>query len=195
MNILAVFAHPNPESFNHAILATVVKTFKAKGHSVVVRDLYGMRFDPVLAPADLEAAGRGSARLDVAEEQKHIREANLLVFIHPIWWSAAPAILKGWIDRVFANGFAFRIDPKEITGLLAGKKAAWFCTAGATEAVMDKGLRAAMETIFVSGNLRACGLEPVLTRFFYAVDQATEPERIAMLHQAKTDAETIAPKA
>lgn len=194
MNILVVFSHPNPQSFNHAILETVVKAFKSKGHAVVVRDLYGIRFDPVLAIADLEAALRGSARLDVAEEQRHVREADLLVFIFPVWWSGVPAILKGWIDRVFTHGFAYAIDKKGVTGLLAGKKAAFFSTAGATEAVLSRGIQTAMETIFVNAILRACGLDPVLQRFFYAVNDATDSERAAMLHQARTDAETMAPK-
>ncbi len=194
MNILVIFAHPNPASFNHAVLETVVKTFTAKGHAVAVRDLYGIRFDPILAPSDFEALAKGSVRLDVAEEQRHIQQADLLVFIHPVWWFAAPAILKGWIDRVLTLGFAFQHDEQGVTGLLAGKKAALFCTAAAPEAAMA-GVRPAMDLLFAGAILKTCGLEPILQRFFFGVDGATNEERAAMLQQARADAESIAPKA
>jgi NAD(P)H dehydrogenase (quinone) len=192
MNVLCIYAHPNPKSFNHAILETVAKPFKTKGHTFAVRDLYGIRFDPVLAPADFEAMSRGSVRLDVAEEQRHIREAELIVFIYPVWWFSEPAILKGWIDRVFSLGFAFKLEADKAVGLLAGKKGAVFCTAGAGEKLFNTGFRTAMDQVFVTGALRSCGIEPILTRYLYTVDGATEPERATMLQQVKTDAEALA---
>lgn len=192
MNVLCIYAHPNPKSFNHAVLETVAKPFKAKGHTLVVRDLYGMRFDPVLATADFEAMSRGAVRLDVAEEQRHVKEADLIIFIYPVWWFAEPAILKGWIDRVFSHGFAFKLDATGAVGLLAGKKGALICTSGAPKEFFDTGFRAAMEQIFVTGALRSCGIEPVLVRFLHAVDGATDADRSAMLHQLKADAESLA---
>ena len=194
MNILVVYAHPNPASFNHAVLETVVKTFKANGHTIAVRDLYGIRFDPSLVPADFEAMSKGSVRLDVAEEQRHIQEAGLLVFIHPVWWFSVPAVLKGWIDRVFSHGFAFSIGENGVSGLLAGKKAAVFCTTGMPLEAYDGGYRDALETCFGTGTLRFCGLEPVLHRFFYGIPRTTDIERAALLQQAKADADAIAPK-
>jgi NAD(P)H dehydrogenase (quinone) len=192
MNTLIVYAHPSPRSFNHAILEAFAKPFQTHGHKVVVRDLYGIRFDPVLAEADLAGLSRGIARLDVAEEQKHVKEADLIAFLFPVWWFAEPAILKGWIDRVFSMGFAFRLDGSIPVGLLAGKKAVVFRTCGAGKALFDSGLGPAMETLFETGTLRACGLEPVLSRFFYQIEGSTDAERQAMLQQVKKDAESLA---
>lgn len=192
MNILAVYAHPNPASFNHAILETVVKVFLAKGHACTVRDLYGIRFDPILGPADFEAIQKGSARPDVADEQQFIKEAELLVLIHPIWWFSMPAILKGWIDRVLSFGFAYTVTDQGPAPLLRGKKAAIFNTTGGTEEVYEQGgfqtaLRASLET----GTLGFCGIETIHHRFFYAVPYVTPEERTAMLVQAKQDAERL----
>lgn len=191
MNILVIYAHPSPQSFNHSILETFVKPFKAKGHSIVVRDLYGIRFDPVLSAADLDAISRGSARLDIIEEQRHVREADLIAFIYPVWWFSEPAILKGWIDRVLAMGFAFKLQDEQPMGLLTGKKAVIIRTCGAGETVFNTGLRAAMETAFERGTLQSCGIETVLTRFFYTVDKAAETERLAMLQHVRKDAEAL----
>jgi NAD(P)H dehydrogenase (quinone) len=194
MNILVIYAHPSAQSFNHSILETFAKPFKAKGHTLVVRDLYGIRFDPVLSAADLDAINRGSARLDIVEEQRHVKEADLIAFIYPVWWFSEPAILKGWIDRVLAMGFAFKLHEDKPVGLLTGKKAVVFRTCGAGEALFNTGLRAAMETAFEQGTLHSCGIETVLTRFLYTVDRAAEPERLAMLQQVRKDAEGLAEK-
>jgi NAD(P)H dehydrogenase (quinone) len=192
MNVLIIYAHPSPKSFNHAILEAFVKPFHAAGHTVVVRDLYGIRFDPVLNEADLKALSRGSTRLDVAEEQKHVKEADLIAFLYPVWWFSEPAILKGWIDRVFSKGFAFKLDGHTPVGLLAGKKAVVFRTCGAGQEAFASGLGAGMETVFDSGTLRSCGLDPVITRFFYQIEGSTDAQRQAMLLQVKKDAESLA---
>jgi NAD(P)H dehydrogenase (quinone) len=192
MNVLIVYAHPSPRSFNHAILEAFAKPFQAHGHTVVVRDLYGIRFDPVLTEADLGALNRGTARLDVAEEQRHVKEADLIAFLFPVWWFSEPAILKGWIDRVFSMGFAFRLEDQAAVALLTGKKSVTFRTCGADQSVFDTGLGAAMETIFENGTLRACGLDSVLTRFFYQIEGSTDLQRQTMLMQVRQDAELLA---
>jgi len=192
MNILVVYAHPSSASFNHAILETIVRTFRAKGHSCTVRDLYGIRFDPLLAPADFEAIHKGSARPDILDEQQFVKDADLLVFIHPIWWFSVPAILKGWIDRVLTYGFAYTVTEQGPAPLLSGKKAAIFNTTGGTqEAYEEGGFKMAIQTVFKTGTLGFCGIQLVHHRFFHAVPYVTAEERAAMLLQAKQDAESL----
>ena len=123
MRYVILYAHPNPKSFNHAILARVEANLKRDRKEYVVRDLYALNFKPVLEPADFVAMGGGSVRPDVAEEQRHIAAADKLIVIHPIWWFGMPAMLKGYIDRVFTGGFAYAYTAKGVEGLLKGKRA------------------------------------------------------------------------
>jgi NAD(P)H dehydrogenase (quinone) len=131
MDTLIIYAHPNPKSFCHAIQQVVVDTVTACGGTAVVRDLYAQGFDPVLKPADFEALGRGEALADVKAEQEAIRKAGLIVVVYPLWWTGLPAILKGYIDRVFSHGFAYEIGKGGIKGLLGGKKVLLITTQGA----------------------------------------------------------------
>ena len=103
MNVLIVFAHPNPHSFNHAILNQVDATLRERGHLTRIRDLYQMQFRAVMDREDLDRNWRGDLPEETLREHEAIRWAQGLVFIYPIWWFGPPAILKGWIDRVFVR--------------------------------------------------------------------------------------------
>ena len=110
MNVLVVYAHPNPESFNKSILELVQAEFANRGDDVRVRDLYTEKFDPVLDESQLVLQTGGGIPADIKCEQDHVQWADAIVLIYPLWWFDRPAILKGWFDRVFTNGFAFRYD-------------------------------------------------------------------------------------
>ena len=124
MQILIVYAHPEPTSFNAAMKDLAVETLTAQGHSVVVSDLYAMGWNAVAGPQDVTGARSDTSRFSLAREQTHAMEqgniavdiaaeqakltaADLVIFQFPIWWFGMPAILKGWADRVFARGFAY----------------------------------------------------------------------------------------
>ncbi|HAM51558.1 MAG TPA: NAD(P)H dehydrogenase, partial [Nitrospiraceae bacterium] len=95
MKYLIVYAHPNPRSFNHAILETISGELKKKKKEFTVRDLYKIGFNPVLSTKDLEAVQNGAVPKDIKKEQSYISKADTLIVIFPIWWSAMPAMLKG----------------------------------------------------------------------------------------------------
>ncbi|MEG1585283.1 MAG: NAD(P)H-dependent oxidoreductase, partial [Bacteroidales bacterium] len=101
MEHLIIYAHPNPNSFNHAILETCLNKLTALGASVEVRDLYKINFNPCFSLADLEAKQAGKVLPDVQIEQDYINKAEKITFIAPIWWGLLPAMLKGYFDRVF----------------------------------------------------------------------------------------------
>ena len=122
MKYLIVYAHPNPKSFNHAILETISGELQKKKKEVKVRDLYKIGFNPVLSIKDLSAIEKGAVPKDIKKEQNYISKADTLIFIFPIWWSAMPAMLKGYIDRVFSLKFAYDITADGVIGLLKGKK-------------------------------------------------------------------------
>ncbi|MEU6644892.1 NAD(P)H-dependent oxidoreductase [Saccharomonospora sp. NPDC046836] len=156
MNVLWVFAHPEQRSLNGALKDMGVRALAEDGHSVCVSDLYAMKWDPVVDGGDFDhdperrllvgeasqqahVAGRLSS--DITAEQERIAWADTLVVQFPMWWFGMPAILKGWFDRVFVNGFAFGVkDPvsgrtlRYGDGGLAGKRAMVVTTIGAREA-------------------------------------------------------------
>lgn len=186
MKYLVIYSHPNPASFNHAILEEVSKTLKAAGHEVVVRDLYAQNFNPVLSAGDFTQLMAGKMPADVAEEQKHIAWADTLVFIHPIWWAGLPAMVKGYIDRVFLKGFAYDAGKDGIIPLLKGKKVIIFNTTGTPADIYEKsGMFRSMNQPVESGIHGFCGLEVKLHHYFGGVPYVDDAARKQMLAQVR----------
>ena len=116
MKVLVVLAHPNPDSFSHAIVDRVVCALANREHSVSVIDLYALDYSPALTRADLAAYPTSEPAIDpmVIEHTRLIQECSTIVFVYPTWWSSMPAILKGWIDRTMLPGIAFSVDPQTL---------------------------------------------------------------------------------
>ncbi|MDF3933739.1 NAD(P)H-dependent oxidoreductase [Pseudomonas citronellolis] len=157
MNVLIVYAHPEPKSLNGSLRDFAVRRLQAAGHSVQVSDLYAMnwkapldaadsldgaageRFEPSQDSRRAFAGGRQSA--DIAAEQAKLRWADALILQFPLWWFSMPAILKGWVERVYAYGFAYGVGEHSDThwgdrygeGSLAGKRAMLMVTTGGWE--------------------------------------------------------------
>ena len=96
-----VYAHANPESFNHAVLEAFTKGLEDGGHTLEVVDLYAIKFDPCLTLDEFAQFTRPlQTPKDVLDQQEKVNQADALVFIYPVWWWSFPAILRGWFDRV-----------------------------------------------------------------------------------------------
>lgn len=106
MNHLIIYAHPSSASFSNAILEKIKECSRKKECKTEVRDLYSIGFDPILRAADFEGLCEGNIPEDIKREQDYIGWADLITFIYPIWWTGMPAILKGYIDRVFSYELA-----------------------------------------------------------------------------------------
>ncbi len=129
---LIIYAHPDPKtSHNAAVLSFVKEKLDAAGLPFEVIDLYADGFDPLLDSQDYMAMNRKSTfRADplVSKYQNLIQKADRLVFIYPVWWYGAPAMLKGFFDRVFTAGFAYNFKSapnipaplKPVVGALCG---------------------------------------------------------------------------
>ncbi len=184
MKQLIVYSHPNPLSFNHAILDTLTRALQAKGDEVVVRDLYALNFDPVLKAADFEALHQGGVADDVRAEQDQVRWADIITFIYPVWWASMPAITKGYIDRVFSHGFAYAYDANGPRGLLQGKKVMVISTQGAPEAYYaSNGMFQSMGQTIDDGIFRFCAIEVLGHRYFGEVPTTTPENRAKMLEE------------
>ncbi|NLP52503.1 NAD(P)H-dependent oxidoreductase [Bacillus sp. RO1] len=146
MNILIVYAHPEPTSLNGSLKDFACNQLETQGHDVRVSDLYAMSFKAVADGNDfsvrknpnqlnylmeqMNASKEKSFSPDILLEQEKLEWADLIIFQYPIWWTETPAILKGWFDRVFAFGFAYGPGAYD-KGNLSGKKALLSVTHGA----------------------------------------------------------------
>ncbi len=188
MNHLLIYAHPHPKSFNHAIVHVILEEFRKAGKKLLRRDLYAMHFNPVLAASDLLAITNGSVRGDVQLEQELIRAADVLIIVYPLWWSGMPAMLKGYIDRVFSYGFAYEINETGGVGLLTGKKVFLVTTTGASREDYEQldMYRSFAQTID-SGIFRFSGMEVIDHIYYASVPYVTDEDRKKMLENVRAE--------
>ena len=237
MRVLTVYAHPDPGSFNHAVLEAFTRGLADAGHESEVVDLYAIGFDPVSRVRDqpswlpdanapdvvekvvrervrspgagplqrlitwalfrgmspLEVVERLRRRVpgDVREQQEKVARADALAFIAPVWFVGFPAMLKGWIERVFTLGFAFSLTSAGWRGNIAGRrpllrhrKALIISTTCFDEAAYRNGLGEAMRLLVDEFALRFPGIQRVEHQYFYAVIMADEATRRRYLETA-----------
>ena len=192
MNHLIVYSHPNPQSFNQAIKETLAKRLLEKGAEVRIRDLYALNFDPVLSARDLAAFHSGRIPDDIKAEQEHVRWADVMTFICPVWWGGFTANLRGYFDRVFSLGFAYAYTSNGPLGLLKGKKAYLINTLGAPaqeyeRSGMFKSMKQTMDDVIFD----FCGVEVIGHTYFGSVGTCSDQERKSMLGDVQTVADRI----
>ncbi len=145
-NILIVHAHHEPKSFTSALARAAAETLTEQGHKVDFSDLYPMKFDPVSdrrnfttvrdpnffkqQQEELYAAEHLGFAPEIEVEMQKLERCDLLVFSFPLWWFGLPAILKGWVDRVFAYGRIYARGRWYDKGLGRGKRAMVLITTG-----------------------------------------------------------------
>ncbi|CAG9612550.1 Glutathione-regulated potassium-efflux system ancillary protein KefF [Bacillus rhizoplanae] len=186
MKHLIVYAHPNPQSFNHAILETFQGQLQEKGHEVRVRDLYAINFNPVLAANDFISFSQGNTPADIKAEQEHITWADVITFIYPVWWTGLPAILKGYVERVFSQGFAFTYGPNGVDKFLTGKKGVLLSTMGNSKENYDaSGMFEAMKKTTDAGIFDFTGIEAVEHAFYTSVPSVDNETRTQYLEEVK----------
>ena len=186
MKVYIIYTHPNPKSFNHAILESFTEGLTEAGHSFEISDLYADNFKAGLDSKDLEQIFSGNIPDDIKCYQDKITAAEALVFIYPIWWIDCPALLKGWIDRVFLAGFAYRMDePHIMIPLLKQRKALIINTAGGPwEEYRDKGWKDMIYKLMGDFILRTCGIQQVEHVIFHNVMITDDNTRKGYLEQA-----------
>lgn len=136
---VVVLSHPNRQSFNGLIVDTYCETVARHGQEAIVRDLYGIGFDPVLKDAERPSQKAPTLAPDVIAERETIRSSDVFVFVYPIWFGMPPAMLKGYIDRVLGAGVTPR-DLQKATGpdLLKDRLLVSISTSGASTHWLDQ---------------------------------------------------------
>ena len=186
MNHLIIFAHPNPASFGSALCSELIKISEGKGNKVQLRNLYETGFSPVLSAADLTSLENGIVPADVKPEHAYIAAADHITFIYPVWWGGMPAIMKGYIDRVFSYGFAYEYDDTGVKGLLAGKRGSMICTSGASNEEYEKaGMHAAMRLVAEEVICAFCGMTFTKCLFLGNIAGVSRETREGWLNELK----------
>ncbi len=146
MKVFIVHAHHEPESFNGALTNLAQQVLTSIGHEVIISDLYAMRFDPVSdrrnftsiknpeylkqQMEEMHASEVDGFSPDLKGEFEKIAWCDLMIWQFPLWWFSVPAILKGWVDRVFAMGRAYGKGQAYEKGVFRGKRAMLSITTG-----------------------------------------------------------------
>lgn len=207
MNILLIHAHENPDSFCSALATTAKEWFEAKGHTVTISDLYAKGFNPVGSKHDFtnasdaayykyaleqfHASKSNSFSKELQEEMDALANAEVLILNFPLWWFGLPAILKGWIDRVLAYGFAYGgeygmyqdgrfKEKKAFLSFTTGTPAAAYSLTGFHKREMNDLLRNMQE-----GMLGLIGFEVLPPFIGYGVSRISQEERTAILTKYK----------
>ncbi|PSJ40547.1 NAD(P)H-dependent oxidoreductase [Allosphingosinicella deserti] len=181
MHALIVVAHPNPQSLTHHVAATVRSGIEESGHSAEIADLAAEGFDPRYSAADQAAYVKGDAIPDdVAAEQARIDRSDSLVLVYPIYWWSFPGLLKGWIDRVFVNGWAYQETDAGIEKKLARLMVHLVGIGGADLGTYARrGYQWAMRTQIEHGIFDYCGASVVRSELFLPPESGDWSEHLA----------------
>jgi NAD(P)H dehydrogenase (quinone) len=171
MKILNILSSHYQQSFNSVLMNTFNDALIEKNHKTEIIDLYNINFNPVMRGDDFNQFFNKPLSAEIIDYQKRIKEAEILTFFYPVWWNDMPAIMKGWVDRVFAKDFAYNINDEIASGLLSHiKKVILVCTLGNNEKeTKESGIENAMRLKEELGVFRYSGIENVEHHFLYDV--------------------------
>lgn len=197
MKISVILAHPDTGSFNHAIAEIAIDKLKENEHKVVFHDLYEEQFDPVMPPEEILRDVPLPPYL--AQHCVEIARAEGIIIVHPNWWGQPPAILKGWIDRVFRPGVAYKFENGDLgegvpNGLLKAKTALIFNTSN-TEAQREVQVFGdPLETLWKNCIFGLCGVQMFERRTFGIMVTSTVEQRRQWLKEVRELVSTYFPR-
>lgn len=183
MRILILNGHPNPESFNAALAMAYHDGAIASGASVHILHLYKLQFDPNLKHGYRQ---RTEWEPDLVRAWELIQWAEHLVWVHPVWWGGLPALLKGFIDRLFLPGKAFKYRPNSVwwDKLLTGKTARIITTLDQPGWYYRFRFGRPSVNQLKRSTLEFCGIKPVHITYIGIIKTATAIQRNKWLNKA-----------
>lgn len=184
MRHLIIKALHRNESFLAEVTEKLTSELTYSGSKVNIRDLYAENFQPVLSRDDFTALKNNRLPEDILREQEYLQNADLLWVIFPIWWTSMPAILKGYIDRIFLSGFAYRMKSDRLEGLLTNKKVIILNSMGMSrEEYANTGMYEALRMTIDKGIFEFTGMQVIDHRYFTSIMSATDKQRKAYLDE------------
>lgn len=196
MKISLILGHPDKASFNHAIARATFETLRGNRHEVFFHDLYAEGFHPLLVKEEIP---KGADVEPVI--RMHCTEISLadgIVIVHPNWWGQPPAILKGWIDRVFRPGVAYRFIEGDSgegvpVGLLNARTVLILNTSNTPDMREQSVFGDPLDILWKRCIFELCGVSNVHRRMFNVVITSTSDERRKWLEEAGELARKIFP--
>ena len=162
MKILVILAHPDKQSFNHAIANQCKERLIEKGHSVIFHDLYEEKFDPIISSTEIPSNGKINDL--VKKHCDDLVQCDGIIIVHPNWWGQPPAILKGWIDRIIRPGIAYEFEEGDNgegvpIGLLKAKTGIVLNTSNTSAKRENEIFKDPLETIWRNCIFDFCGVK------------------------------------
>lgn len=187
MSVVIVYAHPNPQSYTNAVLRSLIRGLEAAGREYEVIDLYQSRFNPVLVVDETRRRRDLIHDPETAGFREALARADHVVHVYPVWWGGFPAILKGFLDRTYASGFAYSFQnrgPRAVfpQGLMAPRKASFFYTLDSPRvvALLDPGWFSNLFSVFWY-----CGYRKVRRRYLPRLKLTTLEQRVRWLKKVE----------
>jgi len=192
MVVSIILAHPNAESFNHAIAKSVVNALNKNNNKIFYHDLYAEKFNPILEKEEIPK----NVILDkeIAKYCEEIIQSDGIIIIHPNWWGQPPAILKGWADRVLRPGVAYEFLENDSgdgipNGLLKCKTAIVFNTSNTITTREKEVFGDPLERIWKDCIFDLCGVKCFFRRMFNVVVVSSEEQRKEWLKEVSETVE------
>jgi putative NADPH-quinone reductase len=183
MKVLVILGHQRADSYCHAIAETAIEEIRGKGHEVIFHDLYAEGFDAVLPDAEIPKGSQLPAI--IARHCREVTEADAFVIVHPNWWAMPPAILKGWLDRVFRQGVVYEFGPQGVKGKLTGKRAVVFTTSNTPREDELRLFGDPLENLWKTCIFGFCGLDDFHRRNFESIIMSTPQQREVWLEEVR----------
>jgi len=196
MKHAVILAHPKSSSFCASIAKTCIEELGALGHAADLRDLYAMDFDPRLRAEEIPSDQGFRAGPDVIAERKRLGDVDSFIFVYPFWFNAPPAILKGYVDRVFSLKFGYAPGFGGTEPLLRGKTLMSISTSGAPDQWVNS--TGALKTLMAGFDMHfaaVCGLT-VLDHMHLGgiVSNMQEESALEIMEQVQAKLRTMFPK-
>ncbi len=180
MKHAVIVCHPNAQSFTVAVARAYADAAAKLGHETIERDLYRLNFDPRLDAGEIPGPRGFAPRADVKMERALLHDADVFAFFYPLWLNTPPAMLKGYMERVFGYGFAYGRGAGGNTPLLSPRKMISFSSSGAPhEWMVQSGAWDAMRKLFDAHFAGVCGLQFIDHVHFGHVTPGIRPDVVA----------------
>ena len=183
MKVLVVIGHQRLDSFCHMIAEAAIAEFCDAGHEVVFHDLYAENFDAILPHSEVRKGSEPDAVIE--QHCQELVDSDLYFIVHPIWWAMPPAMLKGWVDRVFRPGVAFEFGPQGAMGKLNGKRAIVLTTSNSPSEDQLQVTGNPLEEIWKRFIFGFCGVDDFYFRNFASIILSTQEQRDAWVQDVR----------